>query len=122
MIDLAIAPAPTSVDLTAWARAFALTCAFELPIVLLATRESPTPVVRRAAIAFTAQLLTHPLVWFVFPRWTAHPEAAFALSELSAWWLEALLYTLTLAKVSPWLALGVSGVANAVTLGLGLLL
>jgi len=122
MIDLAIAPEPPNVDLTAWARAFALTCALELPIVLLATRASTTPVARRAPIVLMAQLLTHPLVWFVFPRWTAHPEAAFALSELSAWWLEALLYTLTLARVSPWLALGVSGVANAVTLGLGLLM
>ena len=54
-----------------WVVAFAFTQAVEVPLWVLALDGYRTPRQRRAtqaAIAFGASALTHPIVWFVFPR------------------------------------------------------
>jgi hypothetical protein len=105
-----------------WGEAFAFTEAVEVPIYLLAFvrdgREPLRPPWQRVALAFAASLLTHPVVWFVFPRLHAIPyEARTALSELFAWAVEAaFLDRLGLRRAALW-----SLAANAASLGLGLL-
>jgi hypothetical protein len=107
----------------AWARAFALTCVIEVPVVLFATRGVGPRALRRGVIVVVGQLATHPLVWFVFPYipgitgWTA-----FVASELYATALEALLYAAAWPRLGTARALGVSAVANAASLGVGLVL
>jgi hypothetical protein len=103
-----------------WARAFALTCVIEIPIVLWATRDVGAPA-RRAVIALVGQLATHPLVWFAFPYipgvtgWTS-----FVASELYATALEAVLYATAWPRLGTARAFGVSAVANAASLAVGL--
>ncbi|HEU4412252.1 MAG TPA: hypothetical protein VFS43_43825 [Polyangiaceae bacterium] len=108
---------------SAWLRAFLLTALFEVPIVLALTRASPVPARRRLALALFAQLVTHPLVWYVFPILPGLSRSqTLALSELWAWLGEALFYAVALAPLRPARALGVAGLANGVSFGLGLLL
>ena len=47
----------------AWLIAFAITQAVEVPIYGLGATE------RKWGVAFGASLITHPIVWFVFPRY-----------------------------------------------------
>lgn len=54
--------------MTRWLAAFALTQIVEVPIYLFAFRRGERRFARRFAIAFTASTITHPFVWFVFPR------------------------------------------------------
>ena len=106
-----------------WLLAFVLTCALELPVVLLAMRGREPQPKRVLGVALVGQLLTHPLVWFAFPALPLlGQEERFWLSELFAWLAEAALYAGLLAGVSPWRGLGVSGVANAISLAAGLAL
>jgi hypothetical protein len=54
-----------------WLVAFAFTQVVEVPLWILALRRWGAPrrhVATLAAIAFGASALTHPIVWFVFPR------------------------------------------------------
>jgi hypothetical protein len=106
-----------------WPFAFVVTCLLELPIVVWSTLGTEAKWARVVAVALLGQLLTHPLVWFAFPALTAlAEESRFWLSELFAWLAEAALYASLLRGVSPWRAVGVSGLANATSLAAGLLL
>jgi hypothetical protein len=105
----------------AWLMAFLATVAVEVPIVVALTRGHPTPAWRRALLALFAQLVTHPLVWFVFPRLVGLTgRSSLALSELWAWLAEAAFYAVVLPGLSPARALGISAVANAASILLGL--
>ena len=105
----------------AWLMAFLATVAVEAPIVVALTRGHPTPAWRRALIAVFAQLVTHPLVWFVFPRLVGLTgRSSLALSELWAWLAEAAFYAVVLPGLSSARALGVSAVANAASILVGL--
>lgn len=107
----------------AWFVAFLITVAVETPIVVTLTRGLPTGAARRALIAVFAQLVTHPLVWFVFPRLVGLTgRGAVALSELWAWLAEAAFYGVVLPGISPARALGVSAIANAASILAGLAL
>ncbi len=50
-----------------WLQAFALTQVLEMPVYLFATR-GETSWFTRFIVAFGASALTHPIVWFVFPK------------------------------------------------------
>jgi len=107
----------------AWFVAFLITVAVETPIVVTLTPGLPTGAGRRALIAVFAQLVTHPLVWFVFPRLVGLTgRGAVALSELWAWLAEAAFYGVVLPGISPARALGVSAIANAASILAGLAL
>jgi hypothetical protein len=107
----------------AWLIAFLITVAVEAPIVVYLTRDHPISVKRRALLAVFAQLMTHPLVWFVFPRIAGLTgRSALALSELWAWLAEAAFYAVVLPGLSPARALGVSAIANAASILAGLVI
>jgi hypothetical protein len=99
-----------------WLRAFLFTQLVEAPIV------------RRMlgcswGAALLASTLTHPFVWFVFPRLGRALHLGYLgtsiASELFAWLVEALYFALAL-KVTPRRALGVSLLANTASVCLGL--
>jgi hypothetical protein len=109
--------------LSAWMVAFVLTVAIEAPVVLAMTRDNRFSWRRRCAIVLLGQLMTHPLVWFVFPSIpgiTGHTALTF--SELYAWLGEAALYLALGLSPSALAAVGVAGVANGLSLAVGLLL
>jgi hypothetical protein len=106
----------------AWARAFALTCAIEVPLVVALTQDAGVSRVRRAMVATIGQLATHPLVWFVFPYLAGMTgRASFTASELYATGVEAILYATAWPRIGVARALGVSAIANAASLAVGLL-
>ncbi len=68
----------------AWLTAFAFTQLIEVPIYLRATGG-------HFRVAFLASALTHPVVWFVFPKLLPdHYVAMVTAAELFAWWGEAV--------------------------------
>lgn len=107
----------------AWLLAFLVTVGVEAPIVLALTRGSETGAGRRFALVVFAQLATHPLVWFVFPRIVGLTgNGAMALAELWAWVAEAAFYALVLRDLSPTRALAISALANGASVVAGVIL
>lgn len=99
--------------MTRWLVAFVLTQAFEVPLYLRAGASWRT--------ALLASTLTHPVVWFVFPllgRWGLGYWGMVVAAELFAVSLEALWLSFNGVRR----ALGWSLLANATSLGGGLLL
>jgi hypothetical protein len=106
-----------------WLVAFALTVALELPVVLALTRNGKLGWRRCCSIVLLGQLITHPLVWFVFPTIPGITgSTALTLSELYAWLGEAALYAVMGLAPTPLGALGIAGVANGLSLAAGLVL
>jgi hypothetical protein len=107
-----------SAEVIAWAKAFAFTQAIEVPIYRWG---APT----QFRYAFLASAITHPFVWFVFPRIAVHFEISWTLiaivSELFAWSVEAALMR-RVCKISWKRATFISLMANGASLGLGLAL
>lgn len=118
-----------------WLYAFALTQAVETPLYTLAlgrlgqrpawarrptAAARPWPLPVRVGLGFLASLLTHPVVWFVWP-WLVDPGAhylAFCLTaECFAVLVEAALLALGGLRRALWIALAV----NAASVGVGLL-
>lgn len=99
----------------AWFASFLFTQAVEMPIYM---RALPVARWRGGFIAFGASAITHPLVWFVFPM-LLHGSwiSVTAVSELATWCAEGVYLCLWLG---PLRAFAVSGIANALSLGLGL--
>jgi hypothetical protein len=107
----------------AWLVAFLITVVIEAPIVLALTRDGETPATKRLVLIVFAQLVTHPLVWFVFPQIAGLTgTTAAVLSELWAWLAEAVFYALVLRNVSFVRALGVSALANGASVLAGVAL
>jgi hypothetical protein len=102
-----------------WLLAFVATVLLEATVVAMATRDLDVSLRRRLGVVFLGQALTHPLVWFVFPRLPGPPEAWFWVSELVAVLLEAILYARALSGVGALRAFGLSALANALSLGAG---
>ena len=103
----------TGAVLTRWLAAFALTQVFEVPLYLRAGAGWRT--------AFLASALTHPVVWFVFPR-LLRAELGYwsmvAMAEIFAVGAEALwLHANGVRRALPW-----SLLANATSFGCGLLI
>jgi hypothetical protein len=103
-----------------WARAFALTVALEAPVVLPLLRAAQPSRARRVALLLCANLATHPLVWFVFPALPFGYTTMVALAEASVVVVEAVLYAAALERLRPVRAALVALLANAVSLGVGL--
>ncbi|MBL8954441.1 MAG: hypothetical protein JNK82_26925 [Myxococcaceae bacterium] len=101
-----------------WLIAFALTQLVEVPIYLVAA--SSTESGRKWVAAFGASAITHPVVWFVFPRYwpTGHWWQMVACAELFAVAVEAAwLASFGVKRPIEW-----SFFANATSFGLGLVL
>lgn len=107
----------TSAYLLAWIRALLLTQLVEAPIY----RRSLGLGWGRALVP---SLVTHPFVWFAFPRLgeLGVPYAAWvAVAEVTVWLAEAaMLRALTHPRTSSSRALVVSLAGNGASLGLGL--
>jgi len=104
-------------DLLAWGKAFAFTELVEAPIYRALV---PTTTAR----ALAASAITHPFVWFFFP-WAGDLAGASyvvtsAVSELFAWGVEAAFFRRA-DRITWGRAVAASFVANAASLGLGLL-
>lgn len=112
--------------LTTWFLAFALTVMIEVPIVaVLLGKRVGWP---RAVLAgLGAQLVTHPALWYVVPRF--EPYAAWlTVAEVGVFAVEAAVLVMLMRTVEPrWgvalaLGLGTSLAANAVSTAVGLAL
>ncbi|APR75547.1 Hypothetical protein A7982_00893 [Minicystis rosea] len=111
----------------AWLSAFLFTQAVEVPIYLTALRRAPADVeapftgTAALAAAFSASLITHPIVWFLIPRIPASSYVEMALrAETFAVVVEGIyLYALGAMRLRP--ALLTSLIANAISVSLGLL-
>lgn len=106
----------------AWARAFALTLLVEAPIAEVGLRPLG-PRSRRLALFLVANIASHPAVWFVFPELGLSSRAWLIAAELWAVAIEAFAYaTQGHPAIGPRRALTTAVVANAISLGLGLVL
>jgi hypothetical protein len=109
-------------DVAAWAKAFAFTLIVEVPIVVWLLRRDDRRVARRVTFAIYANLATHPIVWFVFPRWIAARTASVAASEVFAVVVETIAMAVALrvsGRRAAWVA-AVIAIANGASLGVGL--
>ena len=107
----------------AWLRAFLLTVAVECPLVMLLTAGGRVTWSKRICLVIAAQLMTHPLVWYVFPAIPGLSRfSTLALSELWACIAEAAFYALVDVAPTKLGAVGIAALANGASLGLGFLL
>ena len=95
----------------AWLVAFAFTQLVEVPIYTMALRV-------RTWIAFGASAITHPIVWFVIPRFGLSYLTMVVVAELFAWLAEAAYFAFAFRKKR---ALLWSLIANGASFGLGML-
>lgn len=106
--------------LDAWLRAFVLTLLIEAPIALYGFKS--VKLQRRLGGFMLANILSHPALWFIFPRfepymlWLVVAESAVIVIE---WLVYANLFR---SMCSQRYALIVSAVANIASTVLGLLL
>jgi hypothetical protein len=100
-----------------WLLAFAFTQLIEIPIYNYALREFNFSRLKRFAVAFGASAITHPVVWFAFPRWMPNtPVVMLIASELFAIVVEAAyLRAFRLSR-----SLGWSLVANSLSFGISI--
>lgn len=97
-----------------WLTAFALTCTVELPILAAV---APKGLRYRASIdSLAANLLTHPLAWYLFST-TAAPWLAI---ELGVTGVEAVVYALV-TRLPPARAFCAAFLANFVTAAISFL-
>lgn len=102
----------------AWLEAFALTYVIETAVVVAMTRRGA----RAAALCLFAQLSTHPIVWFVIPRFGLAYTPTVAIAEAWAFAAEGAFYALVFADLGWRRAFVISLAANAASFGIGELL
>jgi hypothetical protein len=111
--------------ITAWFRAFAFTLLIEQLAACWALRHE-VPLGRRVALIAVANIASHPAVWLIFPelgaglRWPR--LVTLVVSEVWAFGLEALIYSLLLGKGRARQAVWASVLANGLSLSLGYVL
>jgi hypothetical protein len=95
---------------TLWIRGFALTLAVEEAIAVPLLAPAEPSKLRRAAAVLLANLATHPLVWFFFPRlgWP-RPQMLLA-AEAWAFGFEIVAYRIIFPR-APWARCAVASVA-----------
>jgi len=103
-----------------WFAAFVLTLAVEVPIAVFLLRRPEPNLARAAAIVVFANLVSHPMVWFV---WTqvfliGTPEYVIAV-ETWAIAIEALFYSVVVRGLGPGRAVLIAVVANAASFAVG---
>ena len=79
-----------------WIMAFSLTQVIEVTVGLLFWTDTKVSMLRKISILFGASLITHPMVWFIFPQ--IRDEGGFSYGEYLlmvesyAYGVEALYY------------------------------
>jgi len=110
-----------------WLKAFAITLALEVPLYVLVSRrfvqkDRKVSTLRLALAGAAGTFLTHPLLWFVWPR-VVHDYTAYIISgELIVAVVESFVFYLASRAVSLRAAFITSFVANAVSFALGALI
>lgn len=104
-----------------WLRAFGLTVLIELAVALPLLAAVERSLGRRAGAVVTANLATHPLVWFLFPGLAFGHWTQFGLSEAWAVLAEIAVYRLIWPALRLRRAGLVSLAANAASCLTGLL-
>ncbi len=105
-----------------WLVCFAFSQAVEVPVYVLATRPA-VPRWRAAAAGAACTCVTHPLLWFVWPRVISWDHTAYVVSgELGVGVVESLLFWRLARPVRLSRAVAVAFLANAASYGLWALL
>lgn len=107
---------------TDWLRAFGLTLLTELAVAVPLLGTADKRIGRRMAVVTIANLVTHPLVWFLFPGLSMSRPSRLALSEAWALFAEAGVYLTVWPPLRLRRALLASLAANAASVGAGLVL
>jgi hypothetical protein len=110
--------------LSAWARAFLLTLLVELASAtpLLGRFAKSESVARRLAAVSVANVASHPAVWFVIPVITGGGMPMLIVAESWAVLCEVFVYRVIFKQLRLLDALALSLLANAASLGIGLLI
>jgi hypothetical protein len=103
-----------------WARYFALTLTVELLVAVPLLGKS-YPLARRAAAVLFAQLVSHPVVWFVIPAFGLGRTAFLLVAETWAVAIELALYRLVFPELAWTRAAAVSAIANGASVVVGTL-
>ena len=105
---------------TDWFAAFLLTLVVEVPIgVVLLRRAEPNPL-RAAALVVFANLVTHPIVWFVWTQVFLVGTVEYVVAA-EAWAIaaEAVFYAVVVPGLGPGRAVVIAVVANAASFAVG---
>lgn len=103
-----------------WIRAFALTAALELAVATPLLRIVEPALWRRMTLVTLANLLSHPLVWFVFPALGASYLTTTCLSEAWAVAIEAIFLSVVFPGASRAPLWGISMIANGTSWAAGI--
>lgn len=108
--------------LWSWALSFVLTLVTELPVAAWVLRHLPRPAWHVPAVAAAATGLTHPVFWWLLPRWFDHYWSYIVVGELGIIAVESLVFLALLRPVGWREAVRASAWMNGVSylVGLGL--
>ena len=103
-----------------WFAAFVLTLAVEVPIAVFLLRRAEPNLARAAAIVVFANLVSHPMVWFVWTQVFLIGTAEYVIAvETWAIAIEALFYAVVVRGLGPGRAVLIAVVANAASFAIG---
>jgi len=102
-----------------WLSAYLLTTGSELLVATPVLRPGGR-LPRRIGAVCLAQLATHPAVWFIWPLFGWPRPVYLLVAESFALVVETLVYRLVFERLAWSRALAASGLANGVSLALGL--
>jgi hypothetical protein len=109
-----------------WLRAFVITLSMEIPIFVVLARigmkRESCPVWRLAVAGAAGTLVTHPLLWFVWPHVISGYTLYIITGELLVATIESFTFFLIARPIHLSRAFLVSFIANGVSWGLGALL
>lgn len=112
-------------EFAGWVRAFAFTQLVEMPlyVAVMSTRRFGVakPLALRILVAFLCSLITHPFVWFVFPRILDAYED-YWLMVVEAETFAVVVEALVLRRFGVRYALAISFVVNMSSMSLGFLI
>jgi len=104
-----------------WPLAFVLTVTLETLVVFLFFRKD-TPLSRILIAGVLANAVTHPFVWFLFPRLATTYGTYILMAEIFAFVIEIPIIFLII-RPKPWyMSIAASAAANGVSYGVGILL
>ena len=103
-----------------WFAAFLLTLAVEVPIGVFLLRRPEPNAARAAAIVVFANLVSHPMVWFVWTQVFLIGTAEYVIAvETWAIAIEALFYAVVVRGLGPGRVVLIAVVANAASFAVG---
>jgi len=105
-----------------WLIGFALTVVLEAPWVLAGLRAFESNQTRRVLALLFANLLTHPLVWYLFPSMPLPRNLSLAASELWAFGGECVFYATFVPRLTYRRAALLSFAANGTSFVIGRLI